>query len=84
MEYRSRWLLVASLLFLLAGVARADIPPGPPPKPSPDRAPEPAREPARKACGAGMGLLVLGIGAYGAWRLSKTRPAGGPVPRGVV
>ena len=72
-------LAVASLL-LISRMAFADIPRDPRPRPEntaptpPKPSPGPEKN-AGKACGVGAGMALLGIGVYGAWRLSKSRPA---------
>lgn len=72
-----RNLVLASLLLALAGVAHADIAPLDPKdrRPAPERAPPESQKPSPqgKACGVGAGMALLGIGIFGAWRLSKTQ-----------
>ena len=75
----ARVLSILGSLAILAGVAAADIAPGPGERRSPRPAPtvphppaDPA--PAPRKCGVGLGLLIFGLGVAGAWRLSKGRP----------
>lgn len=79
---RLRLIAAAACLALSAGIARADIAPLPDregrPAPRRDAGPEwkPPPPAPEKACGVGMGLVVLGLGIVVAWRLSKPRAAG--------
>jgi hypothetical protein len=63
-------LFATAVLLGSAGIASADIPPGPPPRPHPTEVPRHTPPRTRPAtCGTGVGLALFGIAAV--WGLIR-------------